>query len=149
MKPKLIYLGILIALFSISSCKQETKLAPRIPMEDFFRNPEKAGYRISPNGKMIIFRAPHMGRMNVFVQELGDTTAIPVTHETERSIYDAFWESDDRIIFVKDQGGDENTHVLSVKPDGTGLVDHTPFEKVRSDVLDILEDIPDQLTSGI
>lgn len=145
MKPKLIYLGILIALFSISSCKQETKLAPRIPMEDFFRNPEKAGYRISPNGKMIIFRAPHMGRMNVFVQELGDTTAIPVTHETERSIYDAFWESDDRIIFVKDQGGDENTHVLSVKPDGTGLVDHTPFEKVRSDVLDILEDIPDQL----
>jgi dipeptidyl aminopeptidase/acylaminoacyl peptidase len=145
MKLKLIFIGILVALFCIISCKQETRTAPLIPMEDFFRNPEKAGYRISPNGKMIIFRAPHMGRMNVFVQQLGDTAAIPVTHETERSIYDAFWESDDRIIFVKDQGGDENTHVLSVKPDGTDLTDQTPFENVRSDVIDILEDIPDEL----
>jgi len=114
-------------------------------MEDFFRNPEKAGYRISPDGNMILFRAPVMGRMNVFVQKLGDTTAIAVTHETERSIYDAFWESDERIIFIKDQGGDENTHVLSVKPDGTGLVDHTPFQKVQSSVVDIMEEKPEEL----
>ncbi len=114
-------------------------------MEDFFRDAEKAAFRISPNGQMIIFRAPHMGRMNVFVQKLGDTAAIPVTHETERSIYNAFWESDDRIIFTKDIGGNENMHVLSVKPDGTGLTDHTPFEKARADVVDILEDKPDEL----
>ncbi len=114
-------------------------------MEDFFKDPAKAGFRISPNGQMIIFRAPHMGRMNVFVQKLGDTASIPLTHETERSIYDAFWESDDRIIFTKDQGGDENLHVLSVKPDGSGLIDHTPFEKVRSEVVDILEDRPEEL----
>ena len=114
-------------------------------MEDFFKDPEKAGFRISPNGQMIIFRAPHMGRMNVFVQKLGDTAALPITHETERSIYDAFWESDDRIIFIKDLGGDENMHVLSVKPDGSGLVDHTPFDKVRSEVVDILKDRPDEL----
>jgi dipeptidyl aminopeptidase/acylaminoacyl peptidase len=145
MKFNLIFLGIILSMISMTSCKNVQERAPVVPMEDFFRNPEKAGFRISPNGQMIIYRAPHMGRMNVFVQKLGDTAAMPITHETERSIYDAFWESDDRIIFTKDQGGDENTHVLSVKPDGTGLVDHTPFEKVRSDVLDILEDIPDEL----
>ena len=94
---------------------------------------------------MVIYRAPHMGRMNVFVQKLGDTTATAITHETERSIYDAFWESDDRIIYVKDIGGDENTHVLSVKADGTDLKDHTPFDKVRSAVVDILEDRPNEL----
>jgi dipeptidyl aminopeptidase/acylaminoacyl peptidase len=131
------------------SCNQEEKKtaerAPLIPLADFFKDPEKAAYRISPNGEQIIFRAPHMGRMNVFIQKLGDTTATPLTHETERSLYDAYWESDDRIIFVKDVGGDENTHILSVKPDGTDLKDHTPFEKVQASVIDILEDKPNEI----
>jgi dipeptidyl aminopeptidase/acylaminoacyl peptidase len=145
MKTNLMLLGIMFIMIGFSACKPKEERAPVIPMEDFFKDPEKAGFRISPNGQMIIFRAPHMGRMNVFVQKLDDTVAVPITHETERSIYDAFWESDNRIIFTKDIGGDENMHVLSVKPDGSGLVDHIPFEKVRSEVIDILEDRPDEL----
>jgi dipeptidyl aminopeptidase/acylaminoacyl peptidase len=145
MRTNLILTGIMFIMIGFTACKPKEERAPLIPMENFFKDPEKGGFRISPNGQMIIFRAPHMGRMNVFVRKLGDTTAIPITHESERSIYDAFWESDDRIIFTKDQGGDENLHVLSVKPDGNGLVDHTPFEKVRSEVIDILEERPDEL----
>jgi len=145
MKANFVLFGIMVIMIGFTACKPKEERAPLIPMEDFFKDPEKAGFRISPNGQMIIFRSPHMGRLNVFIQKLGDTAAVPITHETERSIYDAFWESDDRIIFIKDQGGDENLHVLSVKPDGSGLVDHTPFEKVRSGVVDILEDRPDEL----
>ncbi len=147
------YQSLLVAgllMLSLSACKTEEKATaekPAVPvaLEDFFKDPIRAGYRISPNVEQILFRAPHQGRMNVFVQKLGDTTAIPVTAETERSIYNAEWESDDRIIFVKDSGGDENTHILSVKPDGTGLTDHTPFPKVRADIIDILEDRPNEL----
>jgi dipeptidyl aminopeptidase/acylaminoacyl peptidase len=145
MKTNLFITGFMLIMIAFSSCRPKEERVPLVPMENFFKDPAKAGFRISPNGQMIIFRAPHMGRMNVFVQKLGDTAAFPLTHETERSIYDAFWESDDRIIFTKDQGGDENLHVLSVKPDGSGLVDHTPFPKVRSEVVDILEDRPDEL----
>ncbi len=145
MKKNLFLTGIIFIMIGFAGCKTKEERARIIPMEDFFRNPEKAGFRISPNGHMILYRAPLMGRMNVFVQQLGDTTAIPVTHETDRSINDAFWESDDRIIFLKDQGGDENFHIFSVKPDGSGLIDHTPFKKVRSEVVDILEDKPDEL----
>lgn len=136
---------IMLIMIGFTTCKPKEERAQVIPMENFFKDPEKAAFRISPNGQMVIFRAPYMGRMNVFIQNLGDTSAVPITRETERSIYNAFWESDDRIIFTKDIGGDENLHVLSVKPDGTGLVDHTPFEKVRSEVLDILEERPDEL----
>jgi len=125
--------------------KAEPQTAEPVAMEDFFKDPDKGQFRISPNGEMIIYTAPYKGRKNVFVQTLGDTIATPVTEETERSIYNAFWESDDRIVFVKDKGGDENIHILSVKPDGTGLTDHTPFEGVRSGVLDILEDKPDEM----
>ncbi len=145
MKTHSLFLGILLIIVSLPSCKPKEERTPLIPMEDFFRDAEKAAFRISPNGQMIIFRAPHMGRMNVFIQKLGDTVAVPITHETERSIYNAFWESNDRIIYTKDIGGNENMHVLSVKPDGTGLTDHTPFEKARADVVDILEDRPDEL----
>ena len=134
-----------VLFLGFAACQPEIKKVPPIAMEDFFKDPEKLGFRISPNGEMIIYRGPHRGRMNVFIQKLGDTTAVPITHETERSIYDAFWESDDRILFTKDQGGDENTHILSVKPDGSGLVDHTPFEKVRASVVDLLEDRPEEL----
>lgn len=145
MKTPLILFGIMLIMIGFTGCKQKESPAPLIPMEDFFKDPESSGYRISPNGEMIIYRASHMGRMNVFVRKLGDTVSTPVTQETERSVYNAFWESDNRIIFTKDIGGDENMHVLSVKPDGTGLVDHTPFEKVRSEVLDILEERPEEL----
>ncbi|HYF67354.1 MAG TPA: S9 family peptidase [Ohtaekwangia sp.] len=139
-----------LVFFALTQCRTEEKLTKEDPaqpvaMEDFFKDPLRAGYRISPNGEMILFRAPHQGRMNVFFQKLGDTTAIPLTAETERSIYNAEWESDERIIYVKDVGGDENTHILSVKPDGSNLVDHTPFEKVQASVVDILEDRPNEL----
>jgi len=136
---------VFVLFLGFAACQPPVKKVPPIAMEDFFKDPEKIGFRISPNGEMIIYRAPHMGRMNVFIQKLSDTTKLALTHETERSIYDAFWESDDRILFTKDQGGDENTHILSVKPDGTGLVDHTPFKKVRASVVDILEDRPEEL----
>jgi dipeptidyl aminopeptidase/acylaminoacyl peptidase len=149
MKTPIRLLLWLFAAAFLLACKQEEKKpeerAAYVPLEDFFRDPDKGQYRISPNGEMIIFMATHMGRRNVFVQKLGDTTAIPITHETERSIYNAFWESDDRIVYVKDTGGDKNTHILSVKPDGTDLKDHTPFEKVRSDVVDILEERPNEM----
>lgn len=138
---------VFVALTQCRTEEKRTKEDPAQPvaMEDFFKDPLRAGYRISPNGEMILFRAPHQGRMNVFFQKLGDTTAIPLTAETERSIYNAEWESDERIIYVKDVGGDENTHILSVKPDGSTLVDHTPFEKVQASVVDILEDRPNEL----
>lgn len=140
---------LLLLCILLYACKPEEKKTEQrasiVPLEDFFKDPEKAAYRISPDGQRIIFRAPHMGRMNVFIQNLGDTAATPLTHETERNLYDAYWESNERILFVKDVGGDENTHILSVKPDGSDLKDHTPFEKVQASVIDILEDKPNEI----
>src|SRR5689334_22485527 len=125
-KSGFVVLAIAANLYSCSPAEKKPELKPADPvkLEDFFRDPDKGQFRISPNGEMIMFMAPHKGRKNVFVQMLSDTTAKPITEETERSIYDAFWESDNRIIFVKDSGGDENMHILSVKPDGTDLKDH-------------------------
>lgn len=139
--------SLLLCLFQCRTPEKAATETPATPvaMEDFFKDPQTAAFRISPNGEMIVYRAPHMGRMNVFIRKLGDSTATPLTAETERSIYNAEWESDDRIIFVKDIGGDENLHILSVKPDGSDLKDHTPFNGVRSEIVDMLVDRPNEL----
>jgi dipeptidyl aminopeptidase/acylaminoacyl peptidase len=142
MKKSLVLLTVLSFVF-LHACKQEDKKEERatvLPLADFFKDPEKATYRISPDGTHVIFRAPHKGRLNVFVQKLGDTTVTPITHETERSVGNCFWESDNSIIFIKDFGGDENFHVLAVNKDGSNLKDLTPWAKVRSGILDELPD---------
>ena len=46
-------------------------------MKDFFKNPEKASFRISPDGKYISYRAPWKNRMNIFVQKVGETSRDP------------------------------------------------------------------------
>ena len=33
----------------------------------FFKNPEKAGFQISPDGNYMSYRAPWKSRMNIFV----------------------------------------------------------------------------------
>ena len=46
------------------------KKVPLIPMEDFFRNPEKSSFQISPDGNHIAFMKPWESRMNVFVMNM-------------------------------------------------------------------------------
>src|SRR5262249_27882336 len=51
----------------------------------------------------------------------------------------------DRIIFRKDFKGDENYHVVSVDTDGKNLVDLTPFDKVRANIIDDRPDHDDEI----
>ncbi len=117
---------------------------PRIPLRDFFRNSEAMSYEISPDGNYLAWLAPWERRMNVFVRPLAGETATRVTAETARDIGGFAWKGA-RIVFVKDFGGDENFHVVSVDRAGRDLRDLTPGEKVRAEVVDILLDDDEHL----
>jgi hypothetical protein len=41
---------------------------PVIPLRDFFRNPEKAGFALSDDGKWVSYMAPFKNRLNIFVR---------------------------------------------------------------------------------
>ena len=111
-----------------------------IPLKDFFKNPVKTSFQISPNGKYISYLAPYNDRLNIFVQELGNEESTRITGITERDIANYMWGNDDTILFAKDNAGDENFHLFSVGTDGNNLKDLTPFEKVRVNLIDELED---------
>jgi dipeptidyl aminopeptidase/acylaminoacyl peptidase len=113
--------------------------AKQIPMRDFFKNPQEAGHQISPDGKYLSWLAPYERRLNVYVKPLAGGEAQRVTSETARDIGGYFWKGD-RILYVKDFGGDENFHVVSVNLKGEDLKDLTPGEKVRAQIIDGLID---------
>ncbi len=131
------------------SCKETRKEIPLIPMEDFFKNPERAGYQISPDGKYFSYLAPYEHRMNIFVQEIGKDSAIRITSETERNLSGYFWGNNNRLLFVKDTGGDENFQLYGVNADGSNLIALTAFKGVRTTIIDDLPDIEQEVIVGL
>lgn len=113
---------------------------PLIPLKDFFKNPEKASYKISSDGKYLSYLASYKNRLNIFVQETGSEKSKRITNETSRDIISYFWGSNERILYLQDNKGNENYHVFAVNKDGTGHKDLTPFEDITVMIIDELED---------
>lgn len=123
--------------------------AALIPVRDFFRHPERALFRVSPDGSTLAFMQPYERRMNIYVQPLAGGEPVRLTSETARDIPDHFWKGPDRLVYVKDFGGDENFHVVAVGKDASGSRDLTPFDGVRAEIIDELRDFPDALLVGL
>ena len=141
--------SLIILTFSLFSCANknanqktnEIVIAKQIPLEDFFKNPEKSSYQISPDGNFYSFMAPYKNRMNIFIQRIGDSSAVQLTFEEARDIAGYFWPNNEQIIFLKDEAGDENFHLYGVNIDGSNPISFTDFEGVRAQIID---DLPDQ-----
>lgn len=115
----------------------------QIPLKDFFKNPEKNGYQISPDGNYFSYLTSWENRMNVFVQKVGSDEAVRVTSATERDISSYFWKGNNKIMYLQDKAGDENFKLYSVNKDGSDLKLLTPGDKVRTEIVDDLEEIDD------
>jgi len=122
---------------------------PKIPLRDFFKKPEKAGFQISPDGQYISFMAPYERRMNIFVRKSNKEKATQLTFESDRDIGGYFWANNNRILFLKDDGGDENFKLYGVNTDGSNLMCFTDFKEVKVSIIDDLEDIPDEVIIGM
>jgi len=132
-------------IFACTTTKKKVERPPKIALENFFKNPQKTSYRISPEGTKFSYRAPFEDRMNIFVQEIGSKVAVQITFETDRDISGYFWANDNRILYLKDNGGDENFKLYGVDIDGKNQVCFTDFENVRTGIIDRLDAIPDEI----
>ncbi len=121
----------------------------KIPLKDFFKNAEKTGYQLSPDGKHIAYLAPFESRMNIHVRPIDGTAETRVTSVEDRDISGFIWGSDSRILYMRDFGGDENFHILATNIDGTNDNDLTPFDGVRAQFIDELEDDDDYIIVGL
>jgi dipeptidyl aminopeptidase/acylaminoacyl peptidase len=121
---------------------------PLIPREVLFGNPERMSPRLSPDGKRLAYLAPRSGVLNVWVGPVGGglDDFEPVTDDRMRGIRVFFWAEDDRhIVYLQDEGGDENWRVHAVEAATREDRDLTPFDDVQARIVDKSRHFPDVL----
>lgn len=117
----------------------------QIPLRDFFKNPESSAYQLSPNGKYLSYLSPFNKRMNIHIKNLETQEVTRITELNDRDVAGYMWVTSERLIYVRDFGGDENYHILAVNIDGSNDVDLTPFAKVKAGLIDDLENDNDHV----
>ena len=122
--------------------KNSSKKEDHIPLEDFFKNSEIAGFTLSPNGKYLAYLKPFQKRMNIYIRKVdGSEPERRITNQTTRDITNFGWKENETLIFIRDFEGDENFHVFRVSATGENEKDLTPFKDTRVGVIDYLDDI--------
>ncbi len=124
--PKLLLAAALLSLACAGARRGEAArtaaregLPPIIDRELIFGDPEISGAQLSPDGAWLAFLKPLDGTRNLWVKPVDAPfeQARPITADTTRPIPAFFWSWDSRhVLFVQDQGGDENYNVFAVDP---------------------------------
>jgi len=138
---------VVIILFLAPGMNAESSKnkVPLIPMKDFFRNPIKTSYRLSPDGEHLAFLQPWKMRLNVHVQKIGENKVTRITSAEKRDITWYMWANNQRIVYAQDTDGDENDRAYAVNIDGSNPRDLTPFEKVKTMFVDDLKNDPEHM----
>jgi dipeptidyl aminopeptidase/acylaminoacyl peptidase len=123
---------------------------PLIPRDTLFGDPRYAQPRLSPGGERLAYLAPRNGVLNVWAgpagEPVGGDAFEPVTDDRKRGIRSYFWAEDDRhIVYVQDEGGDENWRIHAVDPANGEDRDLTPFEGVQARLVEKSRRQPDAL----
>nr|MDQ3041869.1 S9 family peptidase [Acidobacteriota bacterium] len=156
MFKRILIFTVLVVSFITFSMETAAQMPPLVDRELFFGNPEIAGAQISPDGKYIAFIKPLNDVRNVWVKPVNESfdKAKPLTEEKKRPVGGFFWSWDNKILFVKDNDGDENFNVWSVNPGeaAAGIPkakNLTNAEKVQTAIYAVPESEPDFIYIGI
>ncbi len=115
-------------------------------VSDYFKRPSQYSFRFSPDGKYISYKErDDEGKGHVYVKNTLTDDVSKVIVEGEELIRGYGWANKDRLIYVKDSGGDENYHLYGVNLDGSNEKDLTPYDSVRVGINNNLKDQPDYM----
>lgn len=125
-------------------------LPPLIPLETLFGNPVKAGPRLSPDGTRLGWIAPRDGVLNLWVGQADGSEAAPVTSDRDRGVRTWRWMHDgSAMLYLQDQGGDENWRLYRVTLADLAVSDLTPFDNVQVQLLAYEKDRPHEIVIAL
>ena len=149
----LLSLSITAALAQVKSATAAEQIAGTelIPRDLLFGNPERASVLISPDGQTLSWLAPVDGVMNVWVAPASDPSqAKAVTADKARGIRNYFWSYKPGVLlYLRDDGGDENFHLFSVDVASGKATDLTPFPKTTARVVGTSHAHPESILVGM
>lgn len=152
--------GTAAVMLAASAAVAFAALPPIIDRDLLFGDPEIAGAQLSPDGKYLAFIRPLDKTRNVWVKKAQEpfSSAKPVTAVTKRPIGGYSWSRDGKfILFVQDDGGDENFNVWAVNPaDAPKAGEKAPparniteAKKITAQILHVSKIDPDVLYVGL
>lgn len=144
-KPRVLLFFALFLFLGVAS-QAFAELPALIPREVLFGNPEKAGPQLSPDGRMLSYIAPDNGVLNVFVRTVGKNDDRVVTSDRKRGVRIYFWQEDSKhVLYLQDEGGNEDWHLYQTNVETKQTKDLTPFEKVQARVVSVDPNFPRQI----
>ncbi len=115
-------------------------------VEDYFQKPKQRTFKFSPNGLYLAFiEKDEQSKNHVYVKNTETDEVVRVIEEDEEVVRFYAWANDNRLIYAKDKGGDENYHLFAVDLDGKNQIDLTPFDNVKIGILNMLKDQNDHI----
>lgn len=140
------FLIVVVLVVGIFCLRSFPGSSPLIPREVLFGLPQKFSPQLSPDGFRIAYLAPHDGVMNIWLYDRGTKTERVLTQDKNRGILYYTWAPDGQsILFLQDQGGNENWHLFQMPLSGGAAKDLTPFEGVQARVLTLDKYFPDTI----
>ncbi len=131
-KNSLLLAGLILPNTGCTSHDMDAKQLPLIPLAILFGNPEKCHVRISPDGQQLAYLAPYEGALNIWIKTVGKQDDHVITTATGHGIQAFCWAKNNRdILWLRDNNGDENWHVLKTDLATLETVDLTPFPGVK------------------
>lgn len=107
--------------------------AKRYTIEQFMATTRISGASFSADEQRILFSSNASGIFNVYAMPVGGGTPQALTRSTTDSNYAVgYFPKDDRVLFTRDQGGNEQNHLYVRELDGTEK-DLTPGDKLKAD----------------
>jgi dipeptidyl aminopeptidase/acylaminoacyl peptidase len=104
----------------------------RYSIEQFMATTSLLGASFSADEKRILFSSNETGIFNAYTLPVGGGGSEPLTRSAVDSIFSvSFFPCDDRVLFTKDWGGNENFHLFVLAPDGTET-DLTPGDGLKA-----------------
>lgn len=143
--------GLIGLALLIGGCSQgEESQVKLIPRHVLFDNPDRVNPRLSPNGELWSYLAPYKDVMNIWVSTVGAADDRPVTRDSARGIQYYFWGGQsDRILYLEDDGGNENWRLCAVDIETMTSTCLTPFEGVQVRIIERNKNFPNQLIIGM
>jgi len=153
----------LFSLFSISSFfttagTVKASEAPSKPVSTklidrslFFKDPNRAGVQISPDGKWISYLAPHKGVLNIWVADPKNLkNARPLTENTKRGVRGYIWAyTNHHIIYVDDSEGSEDWRIYRVDVTSGDKLTLASYKKVQARLMARSQNNPNEILIGL
>jgi dipeptidyl aminopeptidase/acylaminoacyl peptidase len=131
-RTRLAAIGVAAVLSTITATAQTARPAKQYTIEQFLTTTSITGASFSADESRILFSSNKTGIWNLYTVPVTGGEWTPITKSTTDSTYSvSFFRTDDRILFTRDQGGNELNHLYVLTTDGKER-DLTPGEKLKA-----------------